>query len=48
MDDRLIASACVLLASKFCEIDDNLIMIKEIQDFMKNYYNQQQKDTDKK
>jgi hypothetical protein len=37
MDEKLLSSVCVLLSSKFCEIDDNLIMIKEILDYLKSY-----------
>ena len=31
MDEMLLAATCVILASKFYEIDDNLIMICDLQ-----------------
>jgi len=34
----LVGAVCTLLASKFYEIDDKLIMIKEIQKFHAKYY----------
>jgi hypothetical protein len=35
MDEYLMGATCVLLASKFYEIDDNLIMIADLQKEMK-------------
>jgi len=35
MDEYLMGATCVLLASKFYEIDDNLIMISDLQKEMK-------------
>jgi hypothetical protein len=35
MDEYLMSATCVLLASKFYEIDDNLIMISDLQKEMK-------------
>jgi len=37
MDKYLLASTCLLLASKFFEQDDNLILIADIQEHMKPY-----------
>ena len=36
MNEYLLASTCVILASKFYEIDDNLIMICDLQKELKN------------
>ena len=36
MDECLMGATCLLLASKFYEIDDNLIMISDLQKEMKN------------
>ena len=36
MDEHLMAATCVLLASKFYEIDDNLVMISDLQKEMRS------------
>lgn len=38
MNEFVLAGTCLLLASKFYEIDDNLIMMSEIASFMKIHY----------
>jgi hypothetical protein len=31
MDEKLLATTCMLIASKFYEIDDNLILVSDLQ-----------------